>query len=162
MATSKYNEQMFRKKAQQKAEDEKAAKPVSIYVNLANVRAQKEEQPGEQISTDVYTLILYVDYRHGVARSFYLVPPGIRVVHLIIEDNEPGLKKVEFLDNSLHTLHSAETTDSGVLRIEVGSFLNGCCYLRMENGRLICLSIDQWPYFLPPFLNPNGTTNSIR
>jgi hypothetical protein len=144
---------MFRKKLQQKSEGEKI-KPVTIYVNLANAR-REENQPQTQISTDVYTLILYVDYRHGVARSFYLVPPGIKVVHLVIEDNNHAPKQVEYLDNNLYPLHSAETTDSGLLLIKVSSFLNGCCYLRLENGRLICLSVDKWPYFMPPFLNPN-------
>lgn len=128
-------------------------KPVSIYVHLGN--KDKADYPMPQQTTtasDNFTFCLFVDYRQGIARSYYLIPPTIRSVNVTIEEGPPGIKVVEFLDNHLHTFHHAETTVSGILIIKVSEFLDGCCYLRLGNGRLLCISIDKWPALLPPFL----------
>lgn len=142
---------MFRRERKYRGGEKKKGKAVTIYVNLGNTGYLSGQAPQ---AADPFTLTLYVDYRHGIARSFYLIPLGARVIHLLIEDDIGNPKVVEFLDSNLQTLHNAETTDSGLLQVQVSEFLNGCCYLRFENGRLLCMSIDKWPNLQPPFMRP--------
>lgn len=130
-------------------------KAVSIYVNLGQTAQMPHDLASQQKTSgmpDSFTACLFVDYRHEVARSFYLIPRGTRQVKITIEHGTPGPKVIEFVDSNLQSLHRTETAVPGTLMINVSEFRNGCCFLRLDNGRLLCISIDKWPDLQPPFM----------
>lgn len=105
------------------------------------------------ITPDIF---IYVNFKHGIKTSLYLVPPAARLIHLIIEDEKQEPKVIEFLDRQLRNLRVAETTEGGQLTIPISEFKEDYCYLRLVNGRLLCFCIDKWPDLLPPFLANSG------